>query len=78
MSLMDIFTENVNSRLLAVAFAVTSVVGLEGCSPTLARRVVTDSVIRGTYPARQDAARASANATKCAIGQTQYCERNRY
>lgn len=72
MSFIEDFQENAAGRIAAYAFATVAALGLTGCAAVKnaevgaipVGRVVTQSVIRGTLPARQEAKREIAGAVR--------------
>ena len=70
MSLIQNFQENAVGRVAAYAFAAVTAIGASGCASlnntgTIpVERVVTQSVIRGTMPIRQEIKREVAGALR--------------
>lgn len=78
MSLSDLFSDKVSSRVAAYAFAAVSVLGLEGCVTTGStyQNVIPTATRSGTLPLRQGMASGLSHGVKCALGTVNSCGQN--
>lgn len=77
MSLSDLFSDKVSSRVAAYAFAAAAVFGLEGCVTTGATRNVVSGVVnQQSYQLRKGLATELSHTTKCYAGIAHNCGQN--